>query len=204
MSPKKQTPVSTSAGPRKPVAGGCSDGAEISALIADLATKDAVRRKKARTRLVALGKPAVPQLIQCLADRRPHVRWEAAKTLGAIADPAAAGVLLRSFDDKDTDVRWLAAMGLAALGIEGLRPLLLALEDRPDSLWLREGAHHVCHELIRQSSSLAELVRPLQAALDRPEPKTVVPLAAYAVLAELNKRFPPGRRAPAAARIRRT
>ena len=36
---------------------------------------------------MALGKPAVPSLIRTLQNsKEDHVRWEAAKTLGAIGD----------------------------------------------------------------------------------------------------------------------
>ncbi len=200
MKPKKRNPSFELARPARAV----SSKDDITALIGGLAMKDAVGRQMARARLVSLGASAVPALIECLTDRRRLLRWEAAKALGDIADPAAAGVLLRSFDDKDTDVRWLAAMGLAALGLDGLRPLLFALQARPDSIWLREGAHHVCHKLGGRSLRFAALVHPLQTALDRAEPETAVPLAAYAVLAELQKPSRLGRGVPTGVRYRRT
>jgi len=128
----------------------------------------------------------VPHLIECLSDPRPHVRWEAAKTLGSIRDPAAAGALVNALEDKDGDVRWLAAVGLVALGRDGLEPLLMALLERPDSDWLRDGSHHVCHDLARTESG--EFLRPLLVALDQLEPQTAVPQAAYAVLNELRGR----------------
>ena len=69
---------------------------------------------------MVLGKPAVPSLIQLLSHRKPHVRWEAAKALGGIADPIAAFALVNAQKDRDGDVRWLAAEGLAALGRDAL------------------------------------------------------------------------------------
>ena len=89
--------------------------ATIPELIAALASPSPVARRKARDALVALGKPAVPSLIQLLSHRKLHVRWEAAKALGGIADPIAASALVNALDDRDGDVRWLAAEGLAVL-----------------------------------------------------------------------------------------
>ena len=102
----------------------------IPELIAALASPSPVARRKAREALVALGKPAVPSLIQLLSHRKPHVRWEAAKALGGIADPIAAFALVNALKDRDGDVRWLAAEGLAALGRDALHPLLAALIER--------------------------------------------------------------------------
>jgi len=156
---------------------------DIASLIASLGAAGAISRQSARKRLVSVGKPAVPHLIKCLSDPRGHVRWEAAKALGSIRDPNAAGVLVNALEDKDGDVRWLAAVGLATLGHDGLQPLLMALLERPDSDWLRDGAHHVCHNLARAESG--ELVRPLLVALDQQEPEMAVPQAAYEVLSAL-------------------
>ena len=113
--------------------------AGIPELTAALASSNPVARKKAREALVALGGPAVPALIQLLSHRQPHVRWEAAKALGAVADPIAASALVNALDDRDGDVRWLAAEGLVALGRDALQPLLAALMERSEKDWLSEG-----------------------------------------------------------------
>ena len=133
---------------------------------------------------MALGKPAVPSLIQLLSHRKPHVRWEAAKALGGIADPIAASALVNALKDRDGDVRWLAAEGLAALGQDALHPLLAALIERSEADWLCEGAHHVCHVLIK-TRGLGQVLRPLLAALGQSEPEVASPLAAYTALSEL-------------------
>ena len=111
--------------------------AHIRALVADLASPDPVVRTEARKALVAIGKPVVPSLIQLLSHRKPHVRWEAAKSLGGIADPLAASALVNALDDRDGDVRWLAAEGLAALGRESLQPMLEALLERSNAGFAR-------------------------------------------------------------------
>ncbi len=156
----------------------------IQELIAALASSSPVARRKAREALVALGKPAVPSLIQLLSHRKPHVRWEAAKALGGIADPIAASALVSALKDRDGDVRWLAAEGLAALGQDALHPLLAALIERHESDWLCEGAHHVCHVLIKKRG-LGQVLQPLLAALRQSEPEAAAPPAAYTALSQL-------------------
>ena len=156
----------------------------ISERIAALASPSPVARRKAREALVALGKPAVPSLIQLLSHCKPHARWEAAKALGGIADPIAASALVNALKDRDGDVRWLAAEGLAALGQDALHPLLAALIERSESDWLCEGAHHVCHALIKKKG-LGQVLQPLLAALGQSEPEAAAPLAAYTALSEL-------------------
>lgn len=154
--------------------------------IAALASASPVARRKAREALVGLGKPAVPSLIQLLSHRKPHVRWEAAKALGGIADPIAAFALVNALRDRDGDVRWLAAEGLAALGRDALYPLLAALIEQANSDWLCEGAHHVCHVLVRKRG-LGSILRPLLAALEQSEPEAASPLAAYTALSQLRE-----------------
>ena len=158
----------------------------VSELIAALASPSPGARRKAREALVALGKPAVPSLVQLLSHRKPHVRWEAAKALGGIADPIVAFALVNALRDRDGDVRWLAAEGLAALGRDALYPLLAALIEQADSDWLCEGAHHVCHVLVRKRG-LGSILRPLLAALEQSEPEVASPLAAYTALSRVRE-----------------
>ena len=160
--------------------------ARIPSLVTDLANTDPTVRTKARKALVALGKITVPALIRLLSHRKPHVRWEAAKALCGIADPLAASALVNALDDRDGDVRWLAAEGLAALGREGLQPLLAALLQRAESCWFCEGAHHVCHTLVRRKK-LGPILRPVLAALKESEPGVAVPPAAYTALSRLRE-----------------
>ena len=158
--------------------------ARIPSLVTGLASPDPAVRTKARKALVATGKLTVPSLIPLLSHRKPHVRWEAAKMLCDIADPLAACALVNALADRDSDVRWLAAEGLAALGREGLQPLLAALLQRAESCWFCEGAHHVCHTLVKKRK-LAPIVGPVLAALGKSEPGVAAPPAAYAALSRL-------------------
>jgi HEAT repeat protein len=134
---------------------------KMAELIIELRSKDGIRRERARKSLVRLGKSAVPTLIGLLSDKNEHMRWEACKALGSIKDPEAAGSLVDALSDRGMEIRWLAAEGLIDLGRSSVIPLLDALELQFDSLFLRQGAHHVLHALQRQrlldASTLAVL-----------------------------------------------
>jgi len=153
---------------------------DIGSLVAALASPDRVTRQTARETLVAVGHPAVGPLIPLLDDRHDHVRWEAAKSLADLGDPAAAQALVQTLEDRDAGIRWLAAEGLIKMHRASLKPLFQALIERPDSPWLREGAHHVLHDLAKMG--LAEGALPVLAALEGIEPSATVPSAARRAL----------------------
>ena len=115
---------------------------EIPALMAMLAHKDGLIRKKGREGLEALGRSAVAPLCEALLTAKDHhVRWAAAKALGTLRDPDSAPALVDALEDRNSDVSWLAAVALENLGQEAWRPLLQALIDRGvESVALREGA----------------------------------------------------------------
>jgi len=169
-----------------------SSGKElISTLIADLKVKDGMKRQRARRRLVAMGKPAIPSLSELLKDHQEQTRWEAAKALGAIADPDASSALTSALEDEEFDVRWLAAEGLIRMGRDGLPSLFRALAERPNSVWLREGAHHILTTLSKKR--MKTLLKPLLSALVNVDPETEVPEAAHALLSTLKASKGPGR-----------
>jgi HEAT repeat protein len=155
----------------------------IKSLVADLGSQDGIVRVRMRKSLVSIGGQAVKPLVKALASKKEWVRWEAAKTLGQIGDPAAVQALIKALEDKMFDVRWLAAQGLIAIGREAMIPLLQALTEHPDSLWLREGVHHVLHDV--DKGALTEILRPVIVALEGFEPSVEVPLAVEAALEAL-------------------
>jgi len=163
--------------------GAHADPATMSALVADLGSKDGLVRVRARKCLVAIGSRAVSPLIEALANPKEVVRWEAAKALGQIHDPAAAQALVGALDDEMFDVRWLAAEGLSAIGCKALVPLLQELGKHPEKVWLRGGAHHVLRNLA--AKCLEDVWRPVLAALENVEPLVEVPFAARAALDKL-------------------
>ena len=157
----------------------------LSSLIAKLASDDGVARVKARRQLVAYKARAVAALIEALSDDRHWVRWEAAKALSQIGNQRSTQALLEALSDKEFDVRWLAAEGLIRIGRKSVGPILAALVGDPDSRWVREGIHHVLHDM--NKGDLGQVLRPVLAALEGSEPTMEVPLAARSALKELTK-----------------
>jgi HEAT repeats len=123
---------------------------QTESLAADLRSKDPMRRIRARSALVKIGKPAVPLLINLLSDPVEHVRWEVCKALGLIRESSSAPALVDALRDKSVEVQWLAAEALIALGSRAVIPLLRSLERNFESPPLRQGAHHVLHTLERE------------------------------------------------------
>jgi HEAT repeat protein len=122
----------------------------IAGLINELGSKDGTQRERARGALVKIGKPAVPSLVGLLSAQGQRARWEACKALVSIKDPSAADPLVHALMDDSMEIRWLAAEALIALGRKALRSLFAALEVHFESVFLREGAHHVLHALERR------------------------------------------------------
>ncbi|MFC1969585.1 HEAT repeat domain-containing protein [Chloroflexota bacterium] len=160
--------------------------ATIKSLIANLASKDGVVRVMARQQLVAYKKRSVAPLIRTLSDENDWVRWEAAKALSQIGNPKSIQVLLEALTDEKFEVRWLAAEGLIRTGRKAIVPLLKALVKHSDSYWLREGIHHVLHDI--NGGKIRNVLRPVLGALEGPEPSLEVPLAAQAALETLMKK----------------
>jgi HEAT repeat protein len=157
----------------------------IASLVDVLATTDGVERHAARKQLEEIGRPAVPFLVRALQSPSGHARWEAAKALGEIADASAAQALVRTLEDEKAAVRWLAATALINLGRDALVPLLRGLEGNSDSIWFRDGAHHVLRSLIRDGA--ADEAIPVLEALENIEPCIEAPVAAYHVLEDLRR-----------------
>jgi|GEM_PF-491884 len=156
---------------------------KIRALIAELGSRIGTGRQEARWALVKIGAPAVNALIGALSSDSNQVRWEAAKALEEIGDPASAPALVKTLEDWDFSVRWLAAEGLILLGRGGVIPLLQALTTKPDSTWLREGAHHVLRS--QADAEVRKVTAPVLTALEDLEPTLAVPSAAHDALIAL-------------------
>ena len=81
--------------------------------------------------------------------------------------------MVKALEDEIFEVRWVAAEGLTRLNIRGLKPLLHALTEHGDSILLREGAHHVFHNLTK--GALRKCLTPVLAALEAIEHEGGVP-----------------------------
>jgi HEAT repeat protein len=160
-----------------------AEKATVRALIADLGSKDGLVRVRARRALVTIGGKAVARLEKALTSRDRWKRWEAAKALGQIGDPESTDVLIRALDDEAFDVRWLADEGLIAIGRKAAIPLLKALINNPESIWLREGAHRFLHGI--DMGDLEEILLPVRTALEDVEAPLEAPVAAEVALKSL-------------------
>jgi HEAT repeat protein len=158
----------------------------IQSLVTDLASEDGVVRIKARRQLVDYKSRAVAPLIKTLSNKNDYVRWEAAKALSQIGSPASIRALLRALEDNMFDVRWLAAEGLIRIGEKAVVPMLKKLVKHSDSFWLREGIHHVMHDM--NKGKFREVLKPVLVALESNEPSLTGPLAARAALNTLVKK----------------
>lgn len=158
---------------------------DIDALIAAMAEDHGLTRLKARQALVAMNRDAVAPLAKALQHSDWRIRWGAAKALGQIGDPSAADALIKSLEDERPGVRWLAAEALIALRPAGLHALLEALTHHSDSIWLREGAHHIIHDIVEKDPDLSHVLAPVAAALDDVEPVIEAPPAAQTALRQL-------------------
>lgn len=157
---------------------------EIEELIGELQSSDGLQRQKARVTLVEMGWQAVPQLVKAMADTNEHARWEAAKALGDIEDPSAALALVHALEDESQDVRGVAAESLICMERAAVLPLLQELTKKFESVWLRQGAHHVLH-ILKNNGLLTQPEIEVFEALEDVAPEVEVPWAAERALKTL-------------------
>jgi HEAT repeat protein len=160
----------------------------VETIIDALRSKNVAEREKAREKLIALGHAAVIPLLHKLKDPDEHVRWEAAKVLQAIADPASADALADALHDESAGVRWTAGEALIGIGWEGCKQVLVALLRKSDSTALCTAAHHVLSHFAKMKSG--EFLKPVLDRLQGAEPAVSVPPAALTALAHLRKLGP--------------
>jgi HEAT repeat protein len=135
---------------------------QIPDLIAELENDDYLKRQHARLILVHLEPKSIPALLDALKSPNAQIRWEAVRALGEIRNPETIPALTDMLMDEDTGVRWVAMEGLITMGRKTLRPILEKFVKDFDSLWLREGVHHILrvlkdrHELKDQEITLFE------------------------------------------------
>lgn len=120
---------------------------QLSKLIDALGDDNGLVRQRARLQLEHFGRESIPALLEALQSPNAHIRWEAVQALGEIRDPKTATELVNMLMDEDTGVRWSAMEGLSRMGRDCLRPLLDCFVKNFDSLWMREGVHHILRVL---------------------------------------------------------
>jgi HEAT repeat protein len=119
---------------------------DLRKLLKDLESKNGITRQRARHQLVKIGKPVLNYLSDLNSSPKEYIRWEALKILSQIPDPDSIPILVNALDDENFDVRWLAAEGLIHIGSESIIPLLEFLVINSDSVFVKEGVHHVLKE----------------------------------------------------------
>lgn len=158
------------------------DAETVSELVAKLDDNNGTIREEARSGLVEIGTIAVPFLVKALQSEKEQVRWEAAKALISIPDADAVPILIKTLRDKVFDVRWLAAKALIAIGKGSIEPVLQALIEHSKDSFLRQGAHHIIRYITPKTDELADILNPVESALDGPAPGVAVPMAAKTAL----------------------
>jgi HEAT repeat protein len=157
----------------------------IISLIDELTCDDVIRCQNARRQLVKIGPKAVAPLARELSNKKQMVRWEVAKALGQIGGSEAIKVLIGALENNIFEIRWLAAEGLISHGREAIVPLLEELAKNSDSLWLREGAHHVLSDMYQ--GDLDPILKRVLAAIDGLAPTLEIPPAAKEALEAIQK-----------------
>ncbi len=160
----------------------------IQSLIILFKSEDGMERKNARNELVLIGKPAVSALCTALKySEFDKVRWEAAKTLGAILDAKAVPALVKALEDNETEVAWLAAEALEKLKMAAWPKLLDVLLNRGmNSLKLRNGAHHIFRN--QNQEGFIDLLDTLREALASASDYQGLPLVAFEILKRMKEK----------------
>jgi HEAT repeat protein len=156
----------------------------VQTFIQELDNPSWMKRQFARHSLVECGEVAAPNLIKELTNPDREVRWEVVKALGSINDRKAAQPLVEMLMDDDTGIRWAAMEALIRLNQAALAPLIQALVKHFDSPRLREGAHHILHNL-QDKRMLSRTQAKMLEALQGIEPEIEVAWAAERALEEL-------------------
>lgn len=135
---------------------------QIPDLISELGNSDFLQRQRARLLLVHHEPESIPALLSALKNPKAQIRLEAVSALGNIRNPETAPALTEMLMDEETGVRWAAMESLINIGRKALRPILEKFIKDFESLWLREGVHHILrvlkerHELTEREIALFE------------------------------------------------
>lgn len=89
----------------------------IPALMDMLLAQDALTRRLAGDALVAIGKPAVSQLLEVMQHGQHLARLEAVRALALIGDESAIPALFEALDDSSALVEYWANEGLEKMGV---------------------------------------------------------------------------------------
>jgi hypothetical protein len=124
---------------------------------ASLDDQNVNQKLSARQTLVKMGKKILPQINKLLKSGDIALRLEAAKIIELIGNRMSINVLIDLLEDTEFDIRWIASEGLIKIGRRSVRPLLKAVRDGINSIFLNEGAHHVLIYLLNENEKKNEM-----------------------------------------------
>ena len=110
-------------------------------------------------------------------------REQAIHQLGESPSPEVVDYLIKLLEDNADGVRWAASTALIECGDMALRPLLQALLDQHDSVWLRRGAYRVFHDT--KSYKVQQVAADVIKALNGPAAESTTTDAAARALMKL-------------------
>ena len=119
----------------------------IGGLVKSLFSNNGIERQRTREVLVSIGQPVLEYLDEIVSSNNLAARWEAVKAIGQIKETDGIPLLLRALNDEEFEIRWLAAEGLVEMGELVLVPLFEALIENYQSVFFRQGVHHILNEM---------------------------------------------------------
>ena len=165
-----------------------NSGRSIDLLISDLGNRDGMVRQRARHALTQIGEKAGDALIRAFQEKTGPAHYEAAKALSLIGSIKAIATFIEALKEDDFSVRWVAAEGLIAVGRPAILQLLKALDLHSESIWLRDGTHHVLHDLVGRKlidAPTKKLLLPVLEAYQEIDPVASIRAAVTAALDRL-------------------
>lgn len=94
------------------------DESAVEPLIGALSDTDSMVSSLAGTALVAIGKPAIPSLIEFPKDAAQNARINAVRAMAEIVDHSTIPALMAALEDDSTLIRHWAEEGLERLGLD--------------------------------------------------------------------------------------
>ncbi len=151
-------------------------------LVRALAQTNPQVHKAAGRALEELGAIVQPAMIQALEHPDSHVRWHAARCLGAIGDVRAIHVLAVGMLDENRMVRWASASALAEIGAPAVAAILDTIRSHRLDESLRQVVFHSLHAM---PLPVRKELRSLIKALGSPATSTLAPAIASRMLLEV-------------------
>jgi HEAT repeat protein len=114
---------------------------EVKRLTSMLSSKDEKKREEAMKKLVEIGSPAIPELIDTLKNDEVYIgRMNAAKVLGLIGNPESLQSLTEALNDEHLQVQQEALISLGCIGRKSATPEIIDFIQDNTSYFKKLGA----------------------------------------------------------------